>query len=129
MEKETGEKWAIAIALVVIVVSFKLIFNKGVEHDMQEKSRVESLEKAALKADSLEDIVSIYDIQDPTCDTEIDADVKEFTAYFRKSFSEDNLKNVVITGTPGEGKKLHWSIKVKDWEQSFRVTKTMRWLV
>ena len=114
MEKETGEKWAIAIALVVIVVSFKLIFNKGVEHDMQEKSRVESLEKAALKADSLEDIVSIYDIQDPTCDTEIDADVKEFTAYFRKSFSEDNLKNVVITGTPGEGKKLHWSIKVKD---------------
>ena len=129
MEKETGEKWAIAIALVVIVVASKILFNKGAEHDMQEKSRVESLEKAALKADSLEDIVSIYDIQDPTCDTEIDADVKEFTAYFRKSFSENNLKNVVITGAPGKGKKLHWSIKVKDWEQSFRVTKTMRWLV
>ena len=114
MKKQTVEKILIAICLIAIIALAKGFTNKQMRIDEMKKAHVDSLEKVALKVDSLENIVSMYDIQNPYWEVEIDTSGKDFTDYFERNFAGHKMDKVVIIATPGDGTNLHWHIKVKD---------------
>lgn len=114
MKQQTVEKILIAIFIVAIIVLAKVFINKQAHIDEMEKARVDSLERVALKVDSLEDIVSFYQIQNPDWELEIDANCKKFAKDFEKEISEDSLTKVVIVGITNGNGSLKWTIKAKE---------------
>ena len=82
--------------------------------DEMRKAHVDYLEKVALKVDSLENIVSFYQIQNPDWELEIDANCKEFAKDFEKGFSKDSLVKVVIVGTTNGNGSLKWLIRTRE---------------
>ncbi len=86
MKKQTVEKILMVICIVGIIALAKGFVNKQMRLDEMKKAHVDSLEKVALKVDSLENIVSMYDIQNPYWEVEIDTSGKDFTDYFERNF-------------------------------------------
>ena len=114
MKKQTVEKILIAICLIAIIALAKGFANKQAHIDEMKKAHVDSLEKVALKVDSLENIISFYQIQNPDWELEIDANCKEFAKDFGRGFGKDSLIKVVIVGiTNGDG-SLKWLIRTKE---------------
>ena len=114
MKKQTVEKILMVICIVCIIALSKGFVNKQMRLDEMKKAHVDSLEKVALKVDSLEDIVSFYQIQNPDWELEIDANCKEFAKDFEKGFSKDSLVKVVIVGTTNGNGSLKWLIRTKE---------------
>jgi len=114
MKQQTVEKILIVICIVAIIALSKLFINKQARIEEMKKAHVDSLEKVALKVDSLEKIVSFYQIQDPAWELEIDANCKEFAKDFEKGFSKDSLVKVVIVGTTNGDGSLKWLIRTKE---------------
>jgi len=114
MKQQTIEKILIAICLGAIILLAKGFVNKQTHIDEMRKAHVDSLENIALKVDSLENIVSFYQIQNPDWELEIDASCKEFAKDFEKGFSKDSLTKVVIVGTTSGNGSLKWLIRTKE---------------
>lgn len=114
MKQQTIEKILIAICLGAIILLAKGFANKQMRIDEMRKAHVGSLEKVALKVDSLENIVSFYQIQNPDWEVEIDANCKEFAKHFEKGFGKDSLVKVVIVGTTNGNGSLKWLIQTKE---------------
>lgn len=114
MKKETIEKILMAILVIAIIVLAKVFVNKQAHIDEMRKAHVDSLEKVALKVDSLENIVSFYQIQDPDWELEIDANCKKFAKDFEKEVSKDSLTKVVIVGISDGNGSLKWIIQAKE---------------
>lgn len=111
--KETIEKVIIVIIIIIVVIIARLYSDQKISKANEEKSRIELLEISASKADSLEVAASIYDIQNPRLDVELDANVRELYKYLKQNLSTDSLEKLVMIATPGENNKLHWHIKVE----------------
>ena len=107
------EKILIVIILIVIIGMAKYFVINEEKKDKVEKARIASLEKTALKVDSLEKIIDIYNINDSCLDVEIDANCKEFTRYCENNFTTNSIKKVVIIATSLNEDSLRWHIKVK----------------
>lgn len=116
MKKQTVEKILMVICIVGIIALAKGFVNKQMRLDEMKKAHVDSLEKVALKVDSLEDIVSFYQIQNPDWELELDANCKDFAKNFEKGFSKDSLVKVVIVGTSSGNGSLKWLIRTKEKE-------------
>lgn len=114
MKQQTVEKILMVICIAGIIMLAKGFVNKQMRIDEMKKAHIDSLERIALKVDSLEKIATIYDVQSPYWEVEIIADSKEFTDYFERNFTRDSLQKVVIVATPAKGDSLCWHIKVKD---------------
>ena len=114
MKQQTIEKILIAICLGAIILLAKGFANKQMRIDELKKAHVDSLEKVALKVDSLENIISFYQIQNPDWELEIDANCKEFAKDFEKGFSKDSLVKVVIVGISSGNGSLKWLIRTKE---------------
>ena len=114
MKKQTVEKILMVICIVGIIALAKGFVNKQMRLDEMKKAHVDSLEKVALRVDSLESIISLFQIQNPYWEFEIDPSGKDFTDYFERNFAGHKIGKVVIVATPSEGDNLHWLIKVKD---------------
>jgi hypothetical protein len=113
MKQQTVEKILILVCVAGIILLAKSFVNKQMHIDEMKRAHVDSLEKVALKVDSLEKIVSFYEIENPDCEMEVDANCKEFAKDFQNSFSKDSLVKVIIVGkTNGDG-SLKWLIKAK----------------
>ncbi len=112
--RETIEKIVIVIIIIAMVAIAKLYFNQKTSKAMKEKSRIESLEVTASKTDSLENIVDVYNIDNPSMDIEMDASNRELYNYLNKNLSVDSLEKVVMVGFPTENNKLHWHIQIKN---------------
>lgn len=65
MKKQTVEKILMVICIIGIIALAKAFINKQMRIDEARKAHVDSLEQVALKVDSLENIVSFYQIQNP----------------------------------------------------------------
>ena len=114
MKRETFEKILILILLCALTLVARW-FSKKEENILEkEKVRIATLEKTALKADSLEDVVTIYNLDSPYMDVKIEADENEFVDYFEKNFAKDSLKKVVIVASRNKENKLIWHIKAKN---------------
>ena len=113
MKQQTVEKILIAIFIVAIIVLAKSFVNKQARIDEMKKAHIDSLENVALKVDSLEKIVSFYQIQNPDWELELDASCKNFAKDFEKRFSKDSLIKVVIVGTTNGDGSLKWLIRTR----------------
>ena len=113
MKQQTIEKILIAVLIATIILLAKSFVNKQAHIDEMKKVHMDSLEVVALKVDSLEKIVSFYEVENPDCEAEVDASCKEFAKCFEKSFSKDSLVKVVIVGTKNGDGNLKWLIKTK----------------
>ena len=113
MKQQTIEKILIMICVVGIILLAKGFVNKQMRIDEMKKAHVDSLERIALKVDSLEKIISFYDIQNPDWVLELDASCKGFANDFGNGFSEDSLIKVVIVGTTNGDSSLRWLIRAK----------------
>ena len=114
MKQQTVEKILIAIFIVAIIVLAKVFVNKQARIDEMKKAHIDSLERVALKVDSLENIISFYQIQNPDWELEIDANCKKFAKDFEKEISEDSLTKVVIVGITNGNGSLKWLIQTKE---------------
>ena len=114
MKKQTVEKILITICIAVIILWAKGFTNKLAHIDEMKRAHVDPLEKVALKIDSLENIISFYQIQNPDGELEIDASCKEFAKDFENKFSKDSLIKVVIVGTTNGNGSLKWLICTKE---------------
>lgn len=112
--RETIEKIIIVIVIIAMVAVAKLYFNQRISQAMEEKSRIKSLEVTASKSDSLENIVDVYNIENPNIDIEMDANSRELFTYLNKNLSVDSLEKVVMVGIPTGNNKLHWHIQIKN---------------
>jgi len=83
------------------------------QFDEMKKAHVDSLEKVALKVDSLEKVISFYEIQNPDWELEINANCKDFAKDFEKGFGKDPLVKVVIVGTTNGDGSLNWLIRTR----------------
>ena len=113
-KQQTVEKILILVCVAGIILLAKHFINKQMRVDEMRKAHVEYLEKVALKVDSLENIVSFYQIQNPDWELEIDANCKEFAKDFEKGFSKDSLVKVVIVGTTNGNGSLKWLIRTRE---------------
>ena len=113
MKQQTVEKILITICIVVIIFLAKVFVNKQMRLDEQRKAHVDSLEKVALKVDSLEKIVSFYEVENPDCEVEVDANCKEFAKDLQNGFGRDSLVKIVIVGTKNGDGSLKWLIKTQ----------------
>lgn len=114
MKRETFEKILILVLLVVLTLVARWFSKKEEKANEKEKVRITALEETTLKADSLEDVVTIYNLDSPYLDVKIEADENEFVDYFEKNFAKDSLKKVVIVASRDKENKLIWHIKVKN---------------
>jgi hypothetical protein len=114
MKQKTVEKILTVVCIAGIIMLVKGFVNKQMRFDEMKKAHVDSLEKVALEVDSLEDIVSFYQIQNPDWELEIDANVKDFAKDFEKGFSKDSLVKVVIVGTSNGDGSLKWLIRTRE---------------
>ena len=113
-KQQTAEKVVMVICIIVIILLAKGFMNKQMRIDEMKKAHVDSLEKVALKVDSLEKIVAVYEISGAYWDVEVTANSRDFTDYFKRNFTDDSLQKVVIVATPDKGDSLCWHIKVKN---------------
>ena len=111
MKKQTIEKILMVICVAIIIFLTKGFVNKQMRLDEQKKAHVDSLEKIALKVDSLEKVISFYEIQNPDWELELDANCKDFAKDFEKGFGKDPLVKVVIVGTTNGDGSLKWLIR------------------
>jgi len=111
MKQQTAEKIFMAICIVAIILLIKKFANEQMHIDEMKRVHVDSLEKVALKVDSLKKIISFYEIQNPTWELELDANCKEFAKDFQNGFGRDSLTKVVIVGTANGNGSLKWLIK------------------
>lgn len=114
MKRQTVEKIVLVVCIVGIIALAKGFVNKQMRIDEMKKAHVDSLEKVALKVDSLENIISFYHIQNPDWELEIDANCKEFAKDFEKGFDKDSLVKVVIVGATNGNGSLKWLIRTKE---------------
>ena len=114
MKHQTAEKIAMVITIAVLILLVKSFVNKQTHIDEMKKAHVDSLEMVALKVDSLEKIISVYEISGAYWDVEVTVNSRDFTDYFKRNFTNDSLQKVVIVATPDKGDSLCWHIKVKD---------------
>ena len=114
MKQQTIEKILIVICVVVIIAVAKFFVNKQAHMDAMKQAHIDSLERVALKVDSLENIVNLYKIQKPDWDVKIEGNSKEFSSYFGKNFLKDSLHRVVIMGVANSDGKLDWWIQAKN---------------
>lgn len=113
MKQQTVEKILIVVCVAIIIFLAKSFVNKQMRIDEMKKAHVDSLEMVALKVDSLEKVISFYEIQNPDCELEVDASCKEFAKDFEKGFGEDSLVKLVIVGTTNGDGSLKWLIRTK----------------
>ena len=113
MKQQTIEKILIMICVVGIILLAKGFVNKQMRIDEMKKAHVDSLERIALKVDSLQNIADKYDVQGYYWEVEINASGKEFTEYFERNFTKDSLEKVVIVATRNDD-SLRWHIKAKN---------------
>ena len=113
MKKQTVEKILMVICVAIIIFMAKGFVNKQMRIDEMKKAHVDSLEKVALRVDSLEKIVSFYEVQNPDWEFEVDASCKEFARDFENGFGKDSLRKVVIVGTTNGDGNIKWLIKTK----------------
>ena len=113
MKHQTAEKIVMVVTVAALILLAKSFVNKQVRIDEMEKAHVDSLEKVALKVDSLEKISSFYEIQNLTWELELDANCKEFAKDFQNGFGRDSLVKVVIVGTANGDGSLKWLIKIQ----------------
>jgi len=111
--QQTGEKIAMVICIIAIIFLAKHFVNKQMQFDEMKKAHVDSLEKVALKVDSLEKVISFYEIQNPDWELEINANCKDFAKDFERGFSKDSLVKVVIVGTTNGDGSLNWLIRTR----------------
>ena len=114
MKHQTVEKIVMVITIAVLILLAKSFVNKQMRIDEMKKTHVDSLEKVALKVDSLEKIVAVYEISGAYWDVEVTANSRDFTDYFKRNFTDNSLQKVVIVATPDKGDSLCWHIKVKN---------------
>lgn len=114
MKQQTIEKILILVCIAGIVMLAKVFINKQMRIDEMKKAHVDSLEKVALKVDSLENIVSFYQIQNPNLELEIDGNCKEFAREFEVKCNKDSLTKVVIVGMISGNNSLKWRIRAKE---------------
>jgi hypothetical protein len=112
-KQQTAEKVVMVICIIVIILLAKGFMNKQMRIDEMKKAHVDSLEKVALKVDSLEKIISFYEIQNPAWELELDANCKDFAKDFEKGFNKDSLVKVIIVGTTNGDGSLKWLIRTK----------------
>jgi hypothetical protein len=110
---QVAERIVMVIAIAVIILLAKGFVNKQMRIDEMKKAHVDSLEKVALKVDSLEKIISFYEVENPDSEVEVDANCKEFARDFEKGFGRDSLVKVVIVGTTNGDGNLKWLIRTK----------------
>jgi hypothetical protein len=114
MKQQTVEKILILVCVAGIILLAKGFVNKQMRINEQRKAHVDSLEMVALKVDSLEKVISFFEIQHPDWELEIDASCKEFAKDFENGFSKDSLTKVVIVGTTNGDGSLKWIIRTKE---------------
>jgi len=114
MKQQTVEKILILVCVAGIILLAKGFVNKQMRINEQRKAHVDSLEMVALKVDSLEKVISFFEIQHPDWELEIDASCKEFAKDFENGFSKDSLIKVVIVGTTNGDGSLKWIIRTKE---------------
>jgi len=113
MKQQTVEKILILVCVAGIILLAKHFVNKQMRLDEQRKAHVDSLEMVALKVDSLEKVISFFEIQHPDWELEINANCKDFAKDFEKGFSKDSLVKVVIVGTTNGDGSLKWLIRTR----------------
>jgi len=113
MKQQTVEKILILVCIAGIILLAKHFVNKQMRLDEQRKAHVDSLEMVALKVDSLEKVISFFEIQHPDWELEINANCKDFAKDFEKGFSKDSLVKVVIVGTTNGDGSLKWLIRTR----------------
>ena len=113
MKQQTVEKILILVCVAGIILLAKHFVNKQMHLDEQRKAHVDSLEMVALKVDSLEKVISFFEIQHPDWELEINANCKDFAKDFEKGFSKDSLVKVVIVGTTNGDGSLKWLIRTR----------------
>ena len=112
--KETIEKVVMVIVIIIVIFVARLYFDQKANEANEEKSRIESLEHSALRADSLEIIIDVYNIENPHLDVELDADIKNLYKYLKQNLSTDSLEKLIIMAVPGDNNKLHWHIQIEN---------------
>ena len=113
MKQKTIENFFIVVLVGAIIFMAKGFVNKQMRIDEMKKAHVDSLEKVALRIDSLEKIVSFYEVQNPDWEFEVDASCKEFARDFENGLGKDSLRKVVIVGTTNGDGNIKWLIKTK----------------
>lgn len=113
MKQQTVEKILILVCVAGIILLAKHFVNKQMRIDEMRKAHVDSLEMVALKVDSLEKVISFFEIQHPDWELEINANCKDFAKDFEKGFSKDSLVKVVIVGTTNGDGSLKWLIRTR----------------
>lgn len=113
MKQQTVEKILILVCVAGIILLAKHFVNKQMRIDEMRKAHVDSLEMVALKVDSLEKVISFFEIQHPDWEIEINANCKDFAKDFEKGFSKDSLVKVVIVGTTNGDGSLKWLIRTR----------------
>ena len=113
MKQQTVEKILILVCVAGIILLAKHFVNKEMRIDEMRKAHVDSLEMVALKVDSLEKVISFFEIQHPDWELEINANCKDFAKDFEKGFSKDSLVKVVIVGTTNGDGSLKWLIRTR----------------
>lgn len=114
MKQQTVEKILMVICIIGIIALAKAFINKQMRIDEMKREHVDSLEQVALKVDSLENIISFYQIQNPDWELELDANCKDFAKDFERGFGKDSLIKVVIVGTTNGDGSLKWLIRTKE---------------
>ena len=113
MKQQTVEKILILVCVAGIILLAKHFVNKEMRIDEMRKAHVDSLEMVALKVDSLEKVISFFEIQHPDWELKINANCKDFAKDFEKGFSKDSLVKVVIVGTTNGDGSLKWLIRTR----------------
>ena len=113
MKHQSAEKIAMVVTVAALILLAKTFVNKQTRIDEMKKAHVDSLEKVALKVDSLEKVISFYEIQNPAWELELDANCKEFAKDLQNGFGRDSLVKIVIVGTKNGDGSLKWLIKTQ----------------